>query len=183
MRIGVENVRGRLVVVSMRPAFYIIARKSPRFEESGMPAADLKNMDVDALLALRADVEKMLVERARDLERQLALLGNESGKRRGRPPGGAGRASMLLRLEDPHRSALENYVYRPPRLGNHRSVIVRISMRRSIPTSIAPESLHGSDRQNHMPFLSKSSPKAVSTKVAPARTARSPSLGRAIVSS
>ena len=37
----------------------------------------------------------MLVERARDLDRQLALLGNESGKRRGRPPGGAGRASTL----------------------------------------------------------------------------------------
>ena len=34
------------------------------FRENEMLAADLKNMDVDALLTLRADVEKMLVEGA-----------------------------------------------------------------------------------------------------------------------
>ena len=54
-------------------------------------------------MMLRADVEKMLAERARDLERQLALLGNESGKRRGRPPGGAVRASTLKGSKVPPR--------------------------------------------------------------------------------
>ena len=60
---------------------------------------DLKNLDVDALLALRADVEKMLVEKSRDLERQLARLGEgrgmAGGKRRGRPPGQVGRTSAM----------------------------------------------------------------------------------------
>ena len=51
-----------------------------------MATAALKDMDVDALLALRADVEKTLAERSRDLQRQLAMLGGEVGKRRGRPP-------------------------------------------------------------------------------------------------
>ena len=50
-------------------------------------------MDVDALLTLRADVEKMLVQKSRDLERQLARLGEgrgmAGGKRLGRPPGRA----------------------------------------------------------------------------------------------
>ena len=36
-------------------------------------AADLKNMDVDELFAVRGDVESALKERARDLERQVAL--------------------------------------------------------------------------------------------------------------
>ena len=62
-------------------------------------AAELKNMDVDELLALRGDVEAALKEQARDLERQIALLdgGNSTGqgKRRGRPAGGAGRVSAL----------------------------------------------------------------------------------------
>jgi DNA-binding protein H-NS len=70
-----------------------------------MPAADLKNMDVDALLALRADVESLLAERARDLQRQIALLGGSGrvagGKRRGRPPGGAGRASAMRGVKVP----------------------------------------------------------------------------------
>jgi DNA-binding protein H-NS len=64
-----------------------------------MPAADLKNMGVDALLAVRADVESLLAERAGDLQRQIALLDGSGrvavGKRRGRPPGGAGRASAM----------------------------------------------------------------------------------------
>ena len=60
-----------------------------------MATAGLKDMDVDALLALRADVEKTLAERSRDLQRQLALLGGERDKRRGRPAGRAGRPSVL----------------------------------------------------------------------------------------
>lgn len=64
-----------------------------------MPAVSLKNMDVDALLALRAEVERALIEQARDLQRQIALLGgNErasTGKRRGRPPGSGGRVSVM----------------------------------------------------------------------------------------
>ena len=64
-----------------------------------MLAGDLKNMDVDALLTLRADVNKLLVEKGRELERQLAQLGasegRNTGKRRGRPPGVAGRTSAM----------------------------------------------------------------------------------------
>ena len=58
-------------------------------------AADLKNMDVDALLTLRGDVERMLAEKGRDLQRQLALLGGGGEvKRRGRPAG-TGRVSAM----------------------------------------------------------------------------------------
>ena|SRR5271166_3779042 len=60
-----------------------------------MRAANLKNMDVDALFALRADVEGLLAERGRDLQRQLALLDGSPNKRLGRPAGGAVRASTL----------------------------------------------------------------------------------------
>ena len=60
-----------------------------------MRAADLKNMDVDALFALRADVEGLLAERGRDLQRQLALLDGSPKKQRGRPRGGTVRASTL----------------------------------------------------------------------------------------
>jgi DNA-binding protein H-NS len=60
-----------------------------------MAAVSLKNMDVDALLELRADVRKALTERSRDLQRQLALLGGEVGKRRGRPAGKPGRTSAM----------------------------------------------------------------------------------------
>jgi len=38
------------------------------------------------------------------------------------------RRSLLLRLEHAHRAALENHVHRPPRLGNRRSLIVRIGI-------------------------------------------------------
>jgi DNA-binding protein H-NS len=58
-------------------------------------AADLKNMDVDELLALRGDVEDALKGRARDLERQIALLDGGEVKRRGRPPGKPGRTSAM----------------------------------------------------------------------------------------
>ena len=65
-------------------------------------AADLKNMELDALLTLRADVERALGERGRDLERQLARLGGGGEiKRRGRPPGGAGRVSAMKGVKVP----------------------------------------------------------------------------------
>jgi len=60
-----------------------------------MPRADLAAMGVDALLTLRADVEKALAERSRELERQLGLLSGETRKKRGRPPGLPGRPSVL----------------------------------------------------------------------------------------
>jgi DNA-binding protein H-NS len=61
-----------------------------------MAASNLKNMDVEALLTLRGDVEKALTERSRDLERQLAMLGGSSGsKKRGRPAGRPGRVSAM----------------------------------------------------------------------------------------
>lgn len=66
-----------------------------------MATAALKDMDVDALLALRADVEKTLTERSRDLQRQLALLGGEGGKRRGRPPGAAVRRGAMKGVKVP----------------------------------------------------------------------------------
>ncbi|MGZ9014600.1 MAG: H-NS histone family protein [Burkholderiales bacterium] len=67
------------------------------FEKEMVKAADLKDMDVDELLALRADVESALKERMRDLERQIALLGDGAGhgKRHGRSAGGGVRASAL----------------------------------------------------------------------------------------
>ena len=60
-----------------------------------MAAVSLKNMDVNELLTLRADVEKMLVEQGRDLQRQLALLGRGTAKRPGRPAGKVGRTSAM----------------------------------------------------------------------------------------
>src|SRR5262249_17522044 len=36
------------------------------------------------------------------------------------------RRSLLLRLEHAHRSAVENHVHRPPRLGSRRSLNLRI---------------------------------------------------------
>jgi DNA-binding protein H-NS len=65
------------------------------FLESRMAKADLRNMDVDGLLELRAEVDRALTERARDLERQIALLGGGEVKRRGRPPKTVGRESAL----------------------------------------------------------------------------------------
>jgi DNA-binding protein H-NS len=65
-------------------------------------ADNLKNMDVDALLTLRGDVERMLAEKGRDLQRQLARLGGGGEiKRRGRPPGGAGRVSAMKGVKVP----------------------------------------------------------------------------------
>jgi DNA-binding protein H-NS len=67
-------------------------------------AADLKELDVDALLALRADVERVLADKGRDLQRQIALLGGGGEiKRRGRPPKpkAAGRGSHLKGVKVP----------------------------------------------------------------------------------
>jgi len=66
-----------------------------------MAIADLKNMNVDALLKLRTEVEKALTERSRDLQRQLALLGSGGGKRRGRPGGQPGRRSAMKGVKVP----------------------------------------------------------------------------------
>jgi DNA-binding protein H-NS len=66
-----------------------------------MAAVNLKNMDVDALLTLRGDVERMLAEKGRDLHRQLARLGGGGIKRRGRPPRGAGRVSAMKGVKVP----------------------------------------------------------------------------------
>ena len=59
-----------------------------------MLGVNLKNMDVDALLGLRAEVDRKLTESARDLQRQLALLG-EGRRRPGRPAARTGRVSTL----------------------------------------------------------------------------------------
>jgi len=59
-----------------------------------MALVDLKNMDVDALLELRADVDRRLTEQARDLQRQLSLLSGGAAAR-GRPAGRSGRPSGL----------------------------------------------------------------------------------------
>ena len=48
------------------------------------------------------------------------------------------RRSLLLRLEHPCRSALENHVHRPPRLGAHRSLIVRVAYQPMHEPRIAP---------------------------------------------
>lgn len=48
-----------------------------------MAAATLKNMDVGALLTLRADIDKALAERSRDLQRQIG-----AARRRGRQKAG-----------------------------------------------------------------------------------------------
>jgi DNA-binding protein H-NS len=100
-----ETVQGRCVWVStdlvrirtlpLPESVFRCDRLSFWFAEKRMAALNLKNMDVDALLGLRADVEKMLVEKGRDLQRQLMRLGVEAGKRRGRPPAGMGRTSAM----------------------------------------------------------------------------------------
>ena len=60
-----------------------------------MPSVNLKDMDMDALLGLRAEVDRTLTERTRDLQRQLDLLG-EGRRRPGRPAvRRTGRASAL----------------------------------------------------------------------------------------
>lgn len=68
-----------------------------------MAKADLRDMDVEALLELRGDVERALAERGRDLERQLAALGGVGGAKLGRPadPKAVGRGSHLKGVKVP----------------------------------------------------------------------------------
>ncbi len=61
-----------------------------------MAAINLKGMDVDALLALRADIDKRLSQKRSELEKQLSRLGAESGQ-----------AAGISRAVFGHRSALK----------------------------------------------------------------------------
>jgi DNA-binding protein H-NS len=61
-----------------------------------MPAINLKGMDVEALLSLRADIDKRLGEKRTELEKQLSRLGAEGGGRgAGRDARGGGRRSAM----------------------------------------------------------------------------------------
>jgi DNA-binding protein H-NS len=65
-----------------------------------MAAMNLKGMDVDALLALRADIDKRLTQKRGELEKQLSRLRAESGRAAGnartaRGWGASGRRSAL----------------------------------------------------------------------------------------
>ena len=55
-----------------------------------MAAVNLKSMDVDALLILRADIDKQLTSKRRELEAQLSRL-SQSGETSARGPRGNGR--------------------------------------------------------------------------------------------
>ena len=50
-----------------------------------MAAINLKGMDVDALLALRADIDKRLSQKRSELEKQLSRLGAEAAALQGIP--------------------------------------------------------------------------------------------------
>jgi DNA-binding protein H-NS len=60
-----------------------------------MAAINLKGMDVDALLALRADIDKRLSQKRSELEKQLSRLGAESGAAARNSRTGFGRRSAL----------------------------------------------------------------------------------------
>jgi DNA-binding protein H-NS len=61
-----------------------------------MPARSLKGMDVEALLSLRAAIDKKLDEKRNELEKQLSRLGIESnGRGLGQPGAGRGRRSAM----------------------------------------------------------------------------------------
>jgi len=60
-----------------------------------MAAINLKGMDVDALLALRADIDKRLSQKRSELEKQLSRLSAESGRAAGNSRIGLGRGSAL----------------------------------------------------------------------------------------
>jgi DNA-binding protein H-NS len=61
-----------------------------------MPAINLKAMDVDALLSLRADIDKKLGEKRSELEKQLSRLGAENnGSGHARAARGWGRRSAM----------------------------------------------------------------------------------------
>ena len=65
-----------------------------------MYGVNLKNMDVNALLELRGEVDRRLTERERDLQRQLGLLGKGT-RQVGRPGARAGRGSVLRGVKVP----------------------------------------------------------------------------------
>ena len=117
-----------------------------------MATVNLKNMDVDALLTLRGDVERMLAERGRDLQRQVARLGGGGEiKRRGRPPGGAGRASVMKGVKVPPKYA--GPAARRGRAGaRHRAMArgayQRGSFDRGVFDRLGPESEVGSRQEN-----------------------------------
>jgi DNA-binding protein H-NS len=61
-----------------------------------MPATNLKSMDVEALLSLRADIDKRLGQKRSELEQQLSRLGSESsGSGRAMRAWGSGRRSSM----------------------------------------------------------------------------------------
>jgi DNA-binding protein H-NS len=66
-----------------------------------MPATNLKSMDVEALLSLRADIDKRLGEKRSELEQQLSRLGSESNGRATRAWGSGRRSSMKGRKVAP----------------------------------------------------------------------------------
>jgi len=49
-----------------------------------MAAVNIKGMDVDALLALRSQIEARLADKRHELEKQLSRLGGSAGARGGR---------------------------------------------------------------------------------------------------
>jgi len=49
-----------------------------------MAAVNIKGMDIDALLALRSQIEGRLADKRQELEKQLSRLGGSSGGRGGR---------------------------------------------------------------------------------------------------
>jgi DNA-binding protein H-NS len=63
--------------------------------EANMAGLNIKSLDVDALLALRSEIDKRLFEKRRDLEKQLSLLGSEA--RRGVRGVGSGRIAGASR--------------------------------------------------------------------------------------
>lgn len=48
-----------------------------------MPSPNIKNLDVDALLTLRSEIDKRLAQKRGELQRQLDRLGVEGGRVRG----------------------------------------------------------------------------------------------------
>src|ERR1700688_1305828 len=81
-------------------------------KEALMPALNLGNMDVDALLVLRAQIDGQLATRRSDLQKQLARLQRLAGAQPGVPPnGGGGRTSVMKGVKVKPK-------YRDPRTGD-----------------------------------------------------------------
>ena len=62
-----------------------------------MAAVNLKSMDVDALLVLRADIDKQLTSKRRELEAQLSRL-SDSGETSGRGARATAASAVRARL-------------------------------------------------------------------------------------